>query len=301
MGDYMQGNPDNSIVVPFSDDEKETKSPAAELLEEDKPTDSPEERITRRRKREDRIRGLIQSGEEARNKLKELEERDARRDRELAELRGALTATQQLARQNDNAGKDPFQQRLDAVYEKQDAAYNAAQAEIKAGTLTPERQKHWERVARELESEKMSVHTERAVAASSVNRRAEQQRAVWEQKYPEVYDPANKRAYDYAEAMFNARKALGEQPSNALVDEVMAETMTRFKLGARPAATASERSRMSGVPSAGSGGGSKPAGIVPTPLVRSLATAAYSDLPEDEAIRKWTSKTGKRLRDKKVL
>src|ERR1043165_542921 len=175
MGDYMQGNPDNSIVVPFSDDEKETKSPAAELLEEDKPTDSPEERITRRRKREDRIRGLIQSGEEARNKLKELEERDARRDRELAELRGALTATQQLARQNDNAGKDPFQQRLDAVYEKQDAAYNAAQAEIKAGTLTPERQKHWERVARELESEKMSVHTERAVAASSVNRRAEQQ------------------------------------------------------------------------------------------------------------------------------
>ena len=146
----------------------------------------------------------------------------------------------------------------------------------------------------------MAVHTERAVEARSQTNRAEQARAVWEQKYPEVYAPQNKRVYDYAEAVYKQKLALGEQVTTSTVDEIMNEAMVRFKVGGKPAPTASDRARLSGVPAQGGGSG-KPAGIVPTPLVRSLATAAYSDLPEAEAIKKWTDKTGRRLREKKVL
>lgn len=59
---------------------------------------------------------------------------------------------------------------------------------------------------------------------------------------------------------------------------------------------------MSGIPSSGNGGGnSGPPGIKLTPELKRIAIAAYSELPEDEAIKKWVNTTGKRLREKKVL
>jgi len=38
-----------------------------------------------------------------------------------------------------------------------------------------------------------------------------------------------------------------------------------------------------------------------TKELRQMAIAAYDHLPEEEAIKAWTNKTGKRLREKKVV
>jgi hypothetical protein len=301
---YVQGDPDRSATaVPFSDDDTESdaRKKVAELDEEDSPTASPVERTERRRRRQERLQRMLQEGEANATRVRELEERDQKRERELAELRGMVAANNNALQRQVPPGKDPYEARLDAVYARQGEAYNAAQAELKAGTFTAERQAHYERIAREIETEKTSIHTERAVAMDRESRRAEQAQQVWVQKYPEVY--GNQKAYAYAEATWKQRQALGEQPTTSLVDEVMQDAMTRFKLGTKPAPTASDRARMSGIPASGGGGKGAPSGIdfTSNPALKRMALAAHSDLPEAEALKKWTQSTGKRLRDKKLI
>lgn len=297
-GDYMQGNPDNSTIVPFSDDDSEKK--VVDDLDEDSPDASPEERITRRQKRQARIQTLLTTGKQNGEKVKSLEGELGTLKTELATLRGYVAAQPQQRPANDD-GRDPYERRLDAIYEQQSEAYTAAQAEIAAGTFTPERQKHYEKVARDIESAKTRVHTERTIEASRHQARSEQAQQVWVQKYPEVYRDPN--AFRYAQATWNRRLALGEAQTNELADEVLNETMTQFRLGKRAAPSASDRARMSGLPAAGGGGGGgRAAGIdMGNPVLRRMAIAAHSDLPEDEAVKKWTNTTGKKLRAKKVL
>lgn len=310
MSEFMQGSPDNSVAVPFSDDDTEAKK-VTDLEEEDSPTASPEERRTRRERRKERMQLMLQESRQNAERVKELEDRGNKTARELAELRGMLAAQQQLQTRiaNDN-GKDPYEQRLDEVYARQKRAYDAAQAEIAAGKLTPERQAYYEQEAREIETAKTRIHTERAVSGAIAQdretRRTEQAQQVWVQKYPDVYN--NPAAFEYAQGTWQRRKAQaaarGETLSNDAVDEVMLETMNEFKLGKRPAPSASDRAKLAGIPSSGGGGGGKaPTGINfdSNPALKRMALAAHSDLPEAEALKKWTNSTGKRLRDKKVI
>ena len=298
-GDYMQGDKDSATVVPFSDDETE-KDKVADELDEDSPSATPEERITRKQHRQARIKRLLDEGKQNAERVKTLETEHSATRLELERLRGYVAAQPQPRAGDDNA-KDPYEARLDAVYEKQSEAYTAAQAEIKAGTFTEARQKHYERIAREVESEKTRIHTERAIDSRAGSQRAEQAQQVWVQKYPEVYQ--NPKAFQFAKATWERRRALGEQSTNDMVDEVMHETMAQFRLGPKKAPSASDRSRMSGVPSAGGSGSSRSSGIdmASNPALRRMAVAAYGDLPEAEAVKKWVNGPGKRLREKKVL
>ena len=296
MSDFMQGNPDNSIAVPFSDDESEKPE---DLTAEPPPTASPEERRTRRQKQEERIKRIVDEGKENKEKVGQLTNETELLKRQLAELQQRVY--QPPPPPSD--GKDPYERELDAIYERQQEAYAAAVAEQKAGTWNESRQKHYEKIARDIETSKSTVLVKRMIDAQRESQRAEQAQQVWVQKYPEVY--RDQRAYQYAEASFRRKQALmgpGEQVTNAMVDEVMQEAMTQFKLGPRTAPSASERQRMSGIPSSGANGGnSGPPGIRLTPELKRMAVAAYSELPEEEAIKKWVNTTGKRLREKKVL
>jgi hypothetical protein len=302
-GDYMQGDADNAIQVPFSDDESAAASNdnAADLLDDDKPASSPEEHISRKQKRQERIKRLLDEGKQSKEELGRLRSEQDGLKGELERLKGYVAANENARRPAPHDdGRDPYESRLDAVYERQSSAYQAAQAEIKSGTFDEARSKHYERIAREIESEKSAIHAERVLATREPARRAEQAQQVWVQKYPEVY--GNPSAYQFAEATFRRRQALGEAATNQLVDEIMGETMAQFRLGPKRAPSASERSRLSGLPASG-GGGSSGGGssIAMTPALRRMAAAAYSELPEHEAVKKWADTTGKRLREKKVL
>ena len=298
---FMRGNEDNATAVPFSDDEVAAKKEekAEEFEEEDAPTDTPEVRASRRQRRTERITRMLNDGKQSAARVKELEERDQKRERELAELRGMVAG---VASQRQPANDvDPYEQQLAQVYAQQSEAYNAAQAEIKAGTFTPERQQHWEAVAKNIESAKMRIHTERAIRNHIPQQRAESAQQVWVQKYPEVYQ--NPKAFQYAKATWERRLALGEATTNALVDEVMEEARTQFKLGGKPAPTASEKNRLSAMPSAGGGGSSRSSGPpVMNAQLRAMALARYgSEMSEEEAVKKWQAGVGKRLREKKVI
>jgi hypothetical protein len=302
-GDFMMGDADNAIAVPFSDDEAEAKP--EELLEEDTPTASIEERQKNKERRQARIARLLSEGKQSKAEVSQLKSEQAALREELAELRGRVSQATTASAAGVPPGKDRYDLALDEVYEKQTEAYNAAQAEIKAGTWSPERQRHYEKIARDVETAKSRIHTQRELDARSQSQRAEQAQQIWVQKYPEVYgDP---RAYQYAEATFRRKQALlgqGEKVTNELVDEVMNETMTTFKLGKRQAPSVSEKARLSGMPSTGgggSGGSSNSGAVTMTPQLRRIAIARYSELPEAEAIKKWANTEGKSLRAKKVL
>lgn len=293
----MQGDPDRqSSAIPFSDDEKEDKGD--DVFEELPATASPEERMTRQRKKDERTKRLLDEGRLNKKEVESLRDKTGTLERELAELRARVN--QPPPPVAAPSGKDPFEEQLDAIYERQGQAYTAAQAEIKAGTWDESRQRYYEKVARDIEADKTRVHINQGLHREQQTRRIENAQQVWVNKYPEVYrDP---RAYQYAEATFKRRRSLGDPDTASLVDEVMQETMATFKLGGKPPPSASEKSRLSGVSAGGnSGGGRASDGITLTPELRRMAVAAHSDLPEAEAIKKWVNGSGKRLREKKVL
>jgi hypothetical protein len=299
MSDYMQGDPDRqSIVVPFSDDETVREDEL--IVEEDKPTDSVEERRTRRQKRQERLQGILQQGRKTAEELEAEKKSNAELRERLARLEGVVVATQQQPRRQEPAdGKDEFERELDEIYALQQNAYQAAQAEVKAGTFDDKRQRYYEGIARDIEARKTTVHTRRVLAQTEGARQQNQAQQVWVQKYPDVY--RNQNAFQYAQGKAQQRLALGETITPQVVDEIMTETMATFKIGAKPAPTQSERSKLSGIAASGSGGGRQSGGVTLTKELRQMAIAAYDHLPEEEAIKAWTNKTGKRLREKKVV
>jgi hypothetical protein len=299
MSDYMQGDPDRqSIVVPFSDDETVREDEL--IVEEDKPTDSVEERRTRRQKRQERLQGILQQGRKTAEELEAEKKSNAELRERLARLEGVVVATQQQPRrQEPTDGKDEFERELDEIYALQQNAYQAAQAEVQAGKFDAKRQAYYEGIARDIEARKTTVHTRRVLAQTEGARQQNQAQQVWVQKYPEVYQ--NPRAFQYAQGKAQTRLALGETITADVVDEIMTETKAQFKLGAKPAPSQSERSKLSGIAASGSGGGRSSSGVTLTKELRQMAIAAYDHLPEEEAIKAWTNKTGKRLREKKVV
>jgi len=298
MSGFMQGDPDRqSVTVPFSDDESVSDDQL--ITEEDKPTDSVEERKSRKARRQERLQGIIQQGKKNAEELEAERKNSAELRERLARLEGAVVAGQQRPPPAPADGKDEFERELDGIYAEQTTAYQAVKDAVKAGTFDDKTQAHYERVARDIEARKADVHTRRAIARSEPIRQQNQAQQVWVQKYPEVYQ--NPRAFQYAQGKAQQRAALGEQITAQTVDEIMTETMTTFKIGAKPAPSQSDRAKLSGMPASGSGGGGAPAGVTLTPAMRQMAIAAYDHLPEAEAIKAWTNKTGRRLREKKVV
>jgi len=286
----------DEVEVPFDDDETVRDG---ELITDPAKLADPEEQKARAERRKERAAERERERKEQAKELEELRARDAKRERELAELRGFVAGRTQ----DQTPRKDPYTERLDDVYRRQQEAYLAAQAEVKAGTFNEDRSAHYERIARELETEKGSIHAERVLASHAPQQQVQIARQRWQEKYPEVY--GNQRAYQFAAASYERRKALlepGQEPTAEMVEQSMEEARTQFRLGAKRPPSASERERLSGLPSSGSGGGSNSGGgVVVTKDLRKMATALYSDLPEDEAVKKWASTVGKSLREKKVL
>lgn len=285
--------PSDTAEIPFSDDE--TVNDDQLIVEDDSPDASFAERAERKKKRSERIKKMLDEGTQSRERATRLEAELAGLKGEMERMKGALSVRQAPPQ---TPGKDPYEARLDAVYAKQNEAYIAAQAEVKANTFTAERAKHYERIAREVETEKSAIHAERAIASTLPALRQDQVRTGWANRYPEVYN--NPRAFQFAKATFERRTAMGDYPSNDLTEEVLKETMATFRLGKRAAPSASEKAALSGMPSSGGGGGGS-SGVHMTPELRSIAIAANPGMREEDAVKHWVNTVGKKMREKRML
>lgn len=299
---------EKEITVPFSDDTSEEVSDDQLIIEEEKlKLTNPVEAQNRREKRRARAQERERERKQAEEDLKKLRESSAKTERELAELRGYVTAqAQRPGPQTSTDGKDEFQKRLDDIESERKDAYAAYAAELQSGKMTPERQAHWDSKGRALDERRSETIVERQIAKARVqdeqSRVANEGMQFWRQRYPEVYrDP--KAAY-WARAHAMQRIAEGEPDGPELVEKAMEAAKIKFKLGKPTSApTATERARMTGIPSSGGGGGDGKAsgGIVMTRELKKMAEAMYSDLPQEKAWQKWANDIGRPLRERKVL
>lgn len=295
---YMQGDKDTGVTVPFSDDEAEPKD-VAELVADDDKGATPQEAISRKQKRQERLTKLLQEGKQSKEEVASLRSEQAELKAQLARLEGYVAASSQQSRPANDV--DPYKARLEQIETRRKEAWASAQAELKAGTMDEKRQAYYEGVSREIEEAKGEVFADRAIARREPAQRQDSARQQWVNQYPEVY--RNENAFKYAQARAQMRQADGEQLTEEVTHDILQEARTRFKLGPKKAPTVSERDRFSGMASSGNGGGggSGDTGIVMKPEYRKMATALYSDLPEKEAIKKWVNGPGKKLRQAKVI
>lgn len=295
---YMQGDKDAAVTVPFSDDEAEPKDVAELVTEDDKEATTPQEAITRKQKRQERLTRLLQEGKQSKEEVSSLKSEQAELKAQLARLEGYVAANAQQQRQGPEV--DYFKVRLDAIEERRKEAWASAQAELKAGTMTEDRQRYYEGVSRDIEEKKAEVFAERVLARREPAQQQNNARQQWVNQYPEVY--RNDNAFKYAQARAQMRQAEGETLTEDVTHEILQEARNKFKLGPKKAPTASEKDRFSGMAASGNGGGSSAdSGIVMKPEFKRMATALYSDLPEKEAIKKWVNGPGKKLRAQKVI
>lgn len=299
MADYMQGDKDTGTTVPFSDNETEVKDVAEVLVEDDNPAASPQERLTKKQKRQERLQKLLQEGNQNKEELGKTKSELSELKSQLSRLEGFIAAQQAQQAQQRQQGADPYKARLDAIEARRKDAWKAAQAEVKAGTMDESRTAYYESVSREIEEEKSQVMVERELARREPVQQQNNARQRWVNQYPEVY--ANQNAFQWAAARSQMRVAEGEQLTDAVAHEILQEARVRFKLGGKAPPSASEKDRFSGVSSSGSSASNDNAGIRMTPEYKRMATALYDHLPEAEAIKKWVNGPGKNLRAKKVI
>lgn len=280
------------INVPFSDDSEDVSDD--QLILEDDPTASPAERVTRNKRKSERVARLLAEG-------KQTKEDNAALRKELSELKTSQARLEGMviAQRQPQPQGDPYQARLDAIRAKQQDAYNQMQADIKSGNYNEERDRHYKALSAQFEDAKGEVYSERALARVAPSQRQEQAQQVWAHKYPEVY--GNPKAFQFAQATYQRRLAMGEKVETEHVDEIMQETMTAMKLGGKGKPTATEKARLSGQSSGGSSGGTAGPGVQMTPALRRMAIAVFSDLSEEEAVKRWANTAGKELRKQKVL
>ncbi len=298
MSDYMQGDKDTGTTIPFSDDEAEPKDVAEVLAEDDKPDASPQERLTKKQKRQERLQKILQEGKQSKEELEKTKDELHQLKSQLSRLEGFVAANQ-AAQQRQPTG-DPYKARLDAIETRRKDAWKAAQAEIKAGSMDESRTAYYESGSREIDEEKAQVMVERELARREPVQQQNNARQRWVNQYPEVY--ANQDAFRWATARSQMRQAEGEVLTEEVAHEILNEAKIRFKLGAKKPPSASERDKFSGVSSAGGSANDNGAtGIRMTPEFKRMATALYSDIPEAEAIKKWVNGPGKKLREKKAI
>lgn len=232
--------------------------------------------------------------------LKEERQRDRDRamtlEREVAELRGRLSAQPVYVPQQQAAGPDPVEAEIDGLWEQQQTLLrsiqspNVAQADVEKASET------W----RKLERQRQRLIIRQESRGTGETEEAAQDRVVnqmLKSEFPEIFGspPMVNRAIAEMQELMMTR---GKPKSPAVAREACERVLERYGLRkGRPAApTANEQARYTSVPSRA--GSSSSASGTYTPSLNVLRTARgytkhLADLTDEERVRKWYREVGK--------
>jgi len=294
--------PPQGVLIPFSDDDERQSAEADE--DPDEPGLTDDVRRTRRARRSERTSARLKAGEEAQALAVRLENENRQLANRLARLEGAHI---QLANQSATPPVDPYEARLKQIEDRRDFELRQAQAEVKAGTYTPERDAHFKKLGDDLDRERVDILFEKKMAQRDPQLLAQVQSTVaqnqWQMQYPDVY--SNDRARAWAFSRKNMLVAEGKQDSVQLNHDVLREAQEKFNLTPKEKPSQSLRSKLSGHPASGAsteaGPGTKGGGIVMTKELSRIARARFPGLKGPEADKKWAQTIGKRMREKGEL
>lgn len=237
------------------------------------------------------------------NQYREMEKEVQRTREEMAEMRGQINAVASRPVVAPPAApqgpqEDPYQPKLDALFERKQGVYQTFAAEKQAGSLTAERQAELATKIRKLEDEEFDVKLERSGRgqAPAVNETVVAERAAIVAKFPDIM--ASPKTQAYARATYDQLIAGGRQGGWATMEEAAEQTRRHFKMKtAEP--TQSQRNAHTGIPRGGSQAqkGSTRR-VAMTAERKALADAAYSHILDDkERWATWAKNVGAELED----
>jgi hypothetical protein len=285
--DKPQAEPDilpsneGKLSIDLSEDDEE---PEAAL---GAPTNTPEDRKSRRAQ----FREMKES-------KRRTEERYTALEREVAELRGRLSAPQAPApvyRQEPAA--DPIEAEIDSLWQQQQILLRSMQS-----TQTPESQvekdsntwRQLERKRRALEIKQVVGETPRQDTGVTEERIANQ---LLTSEFPEIFNNEAMRLRAMAE-MQDLMGRVGKPKSIATAREACERVMDRHGLrkSKAPPPTAAEQARYTSVPSRAGAAGGGTGNYTPSKNVLANArgyTSHLKDLTDEERVRKWIKEIAK--------
>src|SRR6185436_9997127 len=157
------------------------------------------------------------------------------------------------ANRSQPTDKDPFDDELNAVNERQKALGIQWELDKAAGKFRGNQflVDEYEKKARDIEDQKSQIYTNRAIRQALPAITQAQQRQQLEAQYSDVYN--NRQAITYAEGAYKMLLASGEQDGPQLLDKAMNQARIQFKMpGAnymKP--TQSDKDKLAGIPGGG--------------------------------------------------
>lgn len=163
-----------------------------------------------------------------------------------------------------------------------------------AGKLSAERRQQLQDKAEQLEVEKLTAVVERRDTLLEPQRQRAEHARMLRQRAPDVHD--NPAALQYAQGVFQQRRARGEPDSLELYDAVMEEAR-QVILGKRPRPDAASKARATGMGAGARAGGVSEGPVrIAMPAGSALDRMARAAYPKDDpavARQKWVNANGK--------
>lgn len=257
-------------------------------LQLDDDDEDDDDRPARREKRSNRYREAIERAERAERMAEET-------NRRLLEL-ATRQAPQPPPQEVDIA--EEIAKAHEPLYREHEQLYSDYQALAKSGRITPDDKRKYEQAVIRLNARKdlVTEQVKDRYRAQPQQQSAQQiQMQLLAEEYKDVV--TNPRTFAAAQSYWHQRQFEGEQQSVQLMRESF-DHARALASGRRPPSRPSQqvRSKFTGQGvGGGRGGNAEPAqtSIVMTPPLRRMARAAYPNLPEAEAYKKWARGPGK--------
>lgn len=263
--------------------------------EDDDPVDTGRRGPTRKEKKQNRYRQLMEERDADRARLQQLEQQNAQMQAYMQGL------SQRQAPQPQQPEDDPLEREYQSILRDQKlllqehAAYGQ--------NITAEQQADMERRAAQLEKRKLEWGGHMANRRAGI-RPIPPEEAVKTQlmaRFPDVM--GNPQAQSYMVATFNRLRARGLPDSMETVEEAVAETRRDLRIGAAaraPAPSPGMRTKLAGASrGSGGGGGGGESSITMTKEYRAMADALYANIKDPmERYKKWARGPGRKLVEK---
>jgi len=275
------------------DDDEEEEDDAVEVEEDEEEEDVvvvQPPRKPRQERRRERL-SLLEAKREADTQLAEMRER-------LARIEGENSARERLTPKGESP-PDPYEREVDRISREQ----NMVNTEFSA--LPPEQQQAREAEFRkrwhDLDREKLRIIARSEFERSGGGQRqVDPERAAYQaalrMQHPDLFPTDRPNVTKAFQAEYQRLVLVGhaDHPDTVKLAADNTRKAFRMPIPGRPAPTVQERARLSGQRSSSGGAptGSGPTKIKITKEIRMLATAAYPNLSEKDAVARWAKRVG---------
>jgi chromosome segregation ATPase len=272
---------------PFEDTEVDATEGKPEVREGDLVVDLTEPvsakepddvRLTRDEKKQQRS---AERWDDRERELRETRDRMSSLERELQEIR------QSSQRREEAPRSDPFQTKLDDVYQRRRdlAARYTAESRRDGGISKPERDE-FEKRAKDLEMEQMELVASRAAVRLRPAQPDPELTAIRARHYDVLSHP---QAAKWANAVLEQTVAEGAQVNPTVIDEIADRARGRFGLAGPRKVSDAEKSKYTGAPKAGQVSSKEPPSTYRmTKDDKKMADSLYSHIKDDSTrYRTW--------------